>query len=93
MDSKIFTMLLAAFILVSCGADGNSSKGIIGSPLQQESGIFNSYGIETSKVFVVDETTDRLLGIGLSDFAIKHQFELKKKRMSTSQLWTSTKSL
>jgi hypothetical protein len=79
MDSKIFTMLLAAFILVSCGADGNSSKGIIGSPLQQESGIFNSYGIETSKVFVVDETTDRLLGIGLSDFAIKHQFELKKK--------------
>jgi hypothetical protein len=78
MGSKVIKIVLAAGLLNSCQAD-DGKKGMIGDRLTQDSGIFNSYGIETSSVFVVDQTTDRLLGISLSDFTIKHQFELKKK--------------
>ena len=65
--------------LISCSASNGPSKGSIGSTISDEAGLYNAYGIETSTLFIVDQTTDRLLGINLSDLSIKQEIELKEK--------------
>ena len=65
--------------LISCSASNGPSKGSIGSTISDEAGLYNAYGIETSTLFIVDQTTDRLLGINLSNLSIKQEIELKEK--------------
>lgn len=79
MASKLKYLPVLFWALSSCTNGDLNGKGYIGTEISDESGLYNSYGIETSSVFIVDETTDRLLGIRLADLSIAHQFELKNK--------------
>lgn len=81
MDFKLKMVLMTLWVQISCSSGPIKSKGEIGTPLSPESGLYNSYGIETSTLFVVDKSTHRLLGVSLSDLSIKHQFELKNKEV------------
>jgi hypothetical protein len=72
MDSKIY---LAAVLLISgCGSE--SDVGVVGQRLSQQAGLYNSYGIETKNIFVVDSMTNRILGVNSEKMTLDYEFTL-----------------
>jgi hypothetical protein len=72
MDSKIYLATLV--LLTSCSSD--SDVGLIGQRLSQQAGLYNSYGIETKNIFVVDSMTNRILGVNSERMTLDYEFTL-----------------
>lgn len=72
MDSKIY--LTAFILLTSCSSD--SDVGLIGQRLSQQAGLYNSYGIDTKNIFVVDSITNRILGVNSEKMTLDYEFTL-----------------
>lgn len=72
MDSKIY--LTAFILLTSCSSD--SDVGLIGQRLSQQAGLYNSYGIDTKNIFVVDSMTNRILGVNSEKMTLDYEFTL-----------------
>jgi hypothetical protein len=83
MDSKI--IMIAAIALTGCGSSPRRAGiGVIGNPLIGQTSLYNNYGIETKQVFVVDKSTNRLLGVSLDSMSITREFELSHPEVEHS---------
>jgi len=77
MVSKIYPLCL--LLLAGCsGSKGEFDKGVIGQTLSETSGLYNSYGIDTKNIFVVDHATNRLLGLNTETMGFDYEFALTK---------------
>jgi hypothetical protein len=74
MVFKILVNLIVV-LLLSCSRQGGD-VGVIGQSLGQQTSLYNSYGIATKNVFVVDRTTNRILGLNTETMTLDHEFEL-----------------
>ena len=74
MVFKILTQLII-ISLISCSRQGGD-VGVIGQSLGQQTTLYNSYGIATKHVFLVDRATNRILGLNTDTMTLDHQFEL-----------------
>lgn len=72
MDSKIY--LATLIFLTSCSS--GSDVGLIGQRLNQQAGLYNSYGIDTKNIFVVDSMTNRILGVNSEKMTLDYEFTL-----------------
>jgi hypothetical protein len=74
MDSKI--LILIGLLATACSK--GPSSGVIGTVLKDSAGLYNTYGLDTTRVFIADNTTARLIGFDLNTLAITHAFELSQ---------------
>lgn len=75
MASRIYLLFVLA--LYSCNSSNyGTAVQNIGTPLEEQVGLFNAYGIETKNIFVFDSTTNRILGVNTDTMAINYKFEL-----------------
>lgn len=74
MDFKILLPLLIA-LTTSCSKEGGD-VGVIGQSLGQQTTLYNAYGVETKNIFVVDRTTNRILGLNTETMSLEHEFTL-----------------
>lgn len=83
MDSKI--IMIAAIALTGCGSSPRGTGiGVIGNPLIGQTSLYNNYGTETNQVFVVDKSTNRMLGVKLDSMTMTHEFELSHPEVEHS---------
>jgi hypothetical protein len=79
MDFRVFARVATVVLISSCSAGSKIDDGRIGSPISEQAGLYNSYGLNSSVIFFVDLPSQRVMGVGLDDFAIKHQFSIKNR--------------
>lgn len=73
MASKIYICLM--LLLSGCGKASYDTD-LIGVRLDEQTGLFNSYGIETKNIFVFDSMTNRILGFNAETMSLDYKFEL-----------------
>jgi len=65
--------------LLASGCSGKND-GIIGERLSDSTPLYNAYGIESNRIFLVDTPTNRILNVNIDSMTIENSFALSKPK-------------